>query len=149
MDDSQRLYGKGPDKNPYTKEAMAWKIFQLLPELIKTQRMNFYKFQGIWRVKQVEWMRMIFSAMQTDSDALRFISDLPSTNDTGLAGKENIRMAQTDGRGFLWRSLRNSFGQDSLPELMKLDPKQNSFRLEFITREIISIWGFYIASHFP
>ena len=29
--------GKGPEKNPYTKEGMAWRIFHLLPDLIKRQ----------------------------------------------------------------------------------------------------------------
>ena len=30
--------GDGPKRNPYTKEAMAWKIFDLLPELMEGEQ---------------------------------------------------------------------------------------------------------------
>ena len=34
MDDPAWVCYEGPSKNPYTKEGMAWKIFDLLPNLI-------------------------------------------------------------------------------------------------------------------
>ena len=33
--------GEGPKKNPYTKEGMAWKIFDLLPDLMKKEESVF------------------------------------------------------------------------------------------------------------
>ena len=70
--------GKGPDKNPYTKEAMAWKIFQLLPELIKTQKDEFLQISRYLasETSGVDADRSF--RIRTDSDTFDSISDLPS-----------------------------------------------------------------------
>ena len=48
--------GAGPEKNPYTKEGMAWKIFHLLPSLIKKEEGAFsqilrYLGSGVGEIK--------------------------------------------------------------------------------------------------
>ena len=75
--------------------------------------------------------------MQTDSDALRFISDLPSRS-TGLAGRKH-RMAQTDGRGFM-AVLGIPWSRFVARAHTEIGPQANSFRPEFITKRL-SVFG--------
>ena len=117
--------GKGPDKNPYTKEAMAWKIFQLLPELIKTQKNEFLQIS--------RYLASETSGVDADR-SFRLCRQIATLYDSYQTYRPEMILDWQAGKhpdgsnrwqGVLWRSLRNSFGQDSLPELIqKLDPKQ-------------------------
>ena len=104
--------GSGPDKNPYTKEAMAWKIFQLLPELIQNQKDEFLqvlrylgdKTTGVDADRSFRLCRQI--ATLYDS----YLTYRPEMIMDWQAGKHPD--GQTDGRGVLWQSLRKAFGQE-------------------------------------
>jgi len=112
--------GAGPEKNPYTKEGMAWKIFQLLPSLIEREEEAFsqilrYLGSGVGEIKQnadrcfrlCRQIATLFDSYQTYRP--KMIMDWK-------AGK--LPEGGNRWQGILWLALRKAFGQESLPELM-------------------------------
>ena len=110
--------GSGPDKNPYTKEGMAWKIFQLLPELIQNQKSVFSQVLRYLGDKTT----------RVDADrSFRLCRQVATLYDSYLTYRPEMIMDWQAGRlpdgqnrwqGVLWQSLRKAFGRKSLPELI-------------------------------
>ena len=133
--------GYGPDKNPYTKEGMAWRIFHLLPELIKTQERDF---------SQVSRYLGTSLGNQDANRSFRLCRQVATLYDTYLTYRPEMIMDWMAGKlpdggnrwqGLLWQHLRKEFKEKSLPELVKqlctLKIPQN---LEFLP-ERLSVFG--------
>jgi len=110
--------GYGPDKNPYTKEGMAWRIFHLLPELIKTQERDF---------SQVSRYLGTSLGNQDANRSFRLCRQVATLYDTYLTYRPEMIMDWMAGKlpdggnrwqGLLWQHLRKEFKEKSLPELV-------------------------------
>ena len=109
--------GEGPDKNPYTKEGMAWKIFDLLPALTRKEEEIFAPVA-----------RYIGTSGERSADRIfRLCRQVATLFDSYQAYRPELIMDWQAGRfptgancwqGLLWRSLRESFKGKSLPELV-------------------------------
>ena len=113
------LLGYGPDKNPYTKEGMAWRIFHLLPELIKTQERDF---------SQVSRYLGTNLGKEDANRSFRLCRQIATLYDSYLTYRPEMIMDWMAGKlpdggnrwqGVLWQHLRKEYKEKSLPELMK------------------------------
>ena len=133
--------GSGPEKNPYTKEGMAWKIFQLLPGLIKSHpevfsKISRYLANDSGKVDADRFFRLcrqiatLYDSYQTYRPEL--IIDW-------LAGK--FPEEANRWQGILWQALHSAFGQKCLPELIQqLESKEAPVELDLLP-ERLSVFG--------
>lgn len=132
--------GEGPSKNPYTKEGMAWKIFDLLPNLISR---DVDVFAPVSRYVGVSGER---SADRT----FRLCRQVATLFDSYQAYRPDMIMDWQAGRlpggknrwqGVLWQALRAAFVEESLPELVyKLQAVDRAVR-EDLLPERLSVFG--------
>ena len=108
--------GGGPAKNPYTKEAMAWKIFGLLPGLIESEPEAFSPLVSYLGQDQGNEDRRFRLCRQVSTQFDSYQTYRPEMIIQWLRGK------QLDGehawQSILWRKLRAAMGEKSLPELV-------------------------------
>ena len=107
--------GGGPERNPYTKEGLAWKIFGLLPGLM---HQNPTSFQPL-----VEYLG---SASDWDGNrAFRLCRQIATLYDSYLTYRPEMILDWNDKnfpddrdrwQGILWHALRKSLGFETLPE---------------------------------
>jgi len=140
--------GAGPQRNPYTKEGMAWKIFHLLPNLIKKEERAFsqilrYLGSGVGEIKH------------NADRCFRLCRQIATLYDSYQTYRPEMIMAWEAGKlpeggsrwqGILWQALRKAFGQESLPELMeKLRHQREPISPDQLPQRL-SLWG---ISTFP
>jgi exodeoxyribonuclease V gamma subunit len=114
------LLGTGPDKNPYTKEGMTWRIYDLLPKLLETEKLAFepviYYLNSDTR----------FTGVNADR-AFRLSRQIATLFDSYLTYRPEMILDWQNGKlpagnekwqGILWKSLRSAFEEKSLPELV-------------------------------
>ncbi|MAH30050.1 MAG: exodeoxyribonuclease V subunit gamma [Euryarchaeota archaeon] len=107
--------GGGPERNPYTKEGLAWKIFGLLPGLM---HQNSTSFQPL-----VEYLG---SASDWDGNrAFRLCRQIATLYDSYLTYRPEMILDWNDKnfpddrdrwQGILWHALRKSLDFETLPE---------------------------------
>ena len=112
--------GEGPERNPYTKEGMAWKIFDLLPGFLEREKDI---FQSVAR-----YVESGANNEQADPDRMfRLSRQVATLFDSYQTYRPKMIMGWEAGKlpegadlwqAFLWRGLRESFAQESLPELV-------------------------------
>jgi exodeoxyribonuclease V gamma subunit len=110
--------GEGPKKNPYTKEGMSWKIFDLLPGLMKAEEEVFASVA-----------RYVGPSGEINADrAFRLCWQVATLFDSYQAYRPEMIMDWQAGRmpegvnrwqGVLWQVLRQAFEMESLPELVR------------------------------
>ena len=133
--------GKGPEKNPFTKEGMAWKIFHLLPELMKSQESVFTQ------------VARYLGSDGGEGDAnrsFRLCRQVATLYDSYLTYRPEMIMDWWAGKlpdglnrwqGVLWQHLREEFKAESLPELIKqMDSNTMPADLELLP-ERLSVFG--------
>ena len=113
--------GEGPPKNPYTKEGMAWKIFDLLPRLMKTEESV---FGPVSRYLEHDSEGAGSKADRT----FRLCRQVATLYDSYQAYRPEMIIQWQEGRlpdetsrwqGVLWLALRRAFEQETLPELLQ------------------------------
>ena len=108
--------GNGPSRNPFTKEGMAWRIFEILPALTKEN-------PGVFSP--------VVSYLAHDSGNLercfRLCRQISTLFDTYQTYRPEMILAWSEGRqsegdhpwqSIIWRELHASIGQKCLPELV-------------------------------
>ena len=120
---------------------MAWRIFHLLPELIKTQERDF---------SQVSRYLGTNLGNQDANRAFRLCRQVATLYDSYLTYRPEMIMDWMAGKlpeggnrwqGVLWQHLRKEFKEKSLPELVKqLGSHKNPQNLEFLP-ERLSVFG--------
>jgi exodeoxyribonuclease V gamma subunit len=133
--------GRGPEKNPYTKEGMAWRIFHLLPELLKNQETDF---------SQVSRYLGANLGKEDANRSFRLCRQVATLYDSYLTYRPEMIMDWMAGKlpergnrwqGVLWQHLRREFKEESMPELMKqLDSLKIPQNLEWLP-ERLSVFG--------
>ena len=114
--------GEGAQRNPYTKEGMAWKIYDLLPDLMKGEQKSV--FDPVSR-----YVRSGPDGDERNADrAFRLCRQVATLYDSYQAYRPEMIMDWQAGRlpdggdlwqGVLWQAVRKAFGQESLPELVR------------------------------
>ena len=112
--------GEGPERNPYTKEGMAWKIFDLLPGFLEMEKDI---FQSVAR-----YVESGANNDQADPDRMfRLSRQVATLFDSYQTYRPKMIMDWEAGKlpegadrwqALLWIGLRESFAQESLPELV-------------------------------
>lgn len=133
--------GKGPEKNPFTKEGMAWKIFHLLPELIRSQESVF---------NQVARYLGPDGCKDDANRSFRLCRQFATLYDSYLTYRPEMIMDWGAGKlpdgvnrwqGVLWQHLREEFKEESLPELIKqVNSNKMPANLELLP-ERLSVFG--------
>ena len=133
--------GKGPEKNPYTKEGMAWKIFHLLPGLIQRQGTVF---------SQVSRYLSTEGGEDDINRLFRLCRQVATLYDSYLTYRPEMIMGWKAGKfpeggnrwqGVLWQHLRKAYKEESLPELVsQLDSRQVPADLGLLP-ERLSVFG--------
>jgi len=106
--------GEGPSRNPYTKEGMAWKIFQILPGLIAECPVAFSpivaylgqdEFNIDRRFRLCRQISTVFDSYQTYRPEM-IIEWMQGTEPAG----------PNRWQALVWRKLRQEYAEKSLPE---------------------------------
>ena len=107
-----------PKENPFTKEGMAWKIFDLLPRRLERDPESFAALA-----------RYVGEGEDRNGDrTFRLCRQIATLYDSYLAYRPEIIINWETGRlpdgsdlwqGLLWKDLRSALGQKSFPELVK------------------------------
>jgi exodeoxyribonuclease V gamma subunit len=135
--------GEGPNKNPYTKEGMAWKIFDLLPDLMKTNESVF--------APVARYLGDDPGGEGTDADrAFRLCRQVATLYDSYQAYRPEMIMnwqanklpvGGDQWQAVLWLALREAFGQESLPELVRRLQAVDNPAEEHWLPERLSVFG--------
>ncbi len=114
------LSGSGPDKNPYTKEGMTWRIYDLLPKLLESEKSAFEPV--------IHYLNSDTGFIGASADrAFRLSRQIATLFDSYLTYRPEMIMNWQNGKfpagsekwqGILWKSLRSAFEQKSLPEIV-------------------------------
>ena len=133
--------GKGPEKNPFTKEGMAWKIFHLLPSLMKTQESVFSQISRYLASDEGkdDANRSFRLCRQVATLYDSYLTYRPEMIKNWEAGK--FPSVENKWQGVLWQRLRREYKAESLPELVKqLDFNQMPSDIELLP-ERLSVFG--------
>ena len=135
--------GEGPERNPFTKEAMSWKIFDLLPDLLKDEGGI---FAPVARYVGTESGGTFENADRT----FRLCRQIASLYDSYQTYRPEMIMDWNAGKindqahpwqGILWKAMHQALGQDSLPELVQRLQKIDSPAREDWLPERLSVFG--------
>ena len=135
--------GEGPQRNPYTKEGMAWKIYDLLPELMEGEKTIFDPVS--------RYLRSDSDGNERNADrTFRLCRQVSTLYDSYQAYRPEMIMDWESGRlpkggnlwqGVLWQAVRKAFGQESLPELAhRLQASDEPARDDWLP-ERLSVFG--------
>jgi exodeoxyribonuclease V gamma subunit len=134
------FFGEGPEKNPYTKEGMAWKVFDLLPRLMAEDSGNFASLLDYVGEEDLRDGNRVF----------RLCRQIATLYDSYLTYRPELILGWNeskfpDGRNrwqaILWKELRTAFGLKTLPELVtRLQGGINPQRLDWLP-ERLSVFG--------
>lgn len=107
--------GGGPERNPYTKEGLAWKIFGLLPGLMQEYSTSFQPLgEYLGSISDWDGNRTFRLCRQIATLYDSYLTYRPEMilhwNDKGFPGDRDR------WQGILWHALRKSLGFETLPE---------------------------------
>lgn len=135
--------GEGPERNPYTKEGMSWRIFQLLPDLINAES---DAFSSVSR-----YILSDSSKHKTDKDRMfRLCRQVATLFDSYQTYRPELIMDWQAGKlpeshnrwqGIIWKALRESFSTQSLPEIVHRLNQMDQPLKRGILPERLSVFG--------
>lgn len=111
------FFGEGPEKNPYTKEGMAWKIFDLLPGLMAEDSATFSSLLDYVGEEDLRDGNRVF----------RLCRQIATLYDSYLTYRPELILGWNESKfpedrnrwqALLWKKLRSALGFKTLPELV-------------------------------
>jgi exodeoxyribonuclease V gamma subunit len=131
--------GHGPSRNPYTKEAMAWKIFEILPGLMEEHAGAFSPILAYLGREENNLDRRFRLCRQISTVFDSYQTYRPEMIIRWMRGKE--AEGQNIWQSLTWRKLHKEFGEQSLPERV-LDMQNLQKPKDFeILPERLSVFG--------
>ena len=134
------FFGEGPERNPYTKEAIAWKIFGILPRLIEENTSAFEPLtEYLGPIDKWDGNRVFRLCRQVATMYDSYLTYRPEFIINW--NRSEFPAGRNRWQGILWCALRQGLGYETLPEKVnQLREMATPRRLDWLP-ERLSVFG--------
>ena len=134
------FFGEGPERNPYTKEGMAWKIFGILAQLMERNTSTFEPLtEYLGHIDKWDGNRAFRLCRQV---ATLYDSYLTYRPEFIVAwNRSEFPKGRNRWQGILWHALREGLGYETLPEKVNQLQEMTTPRRADWLPERLSVFG--------